>query len=301
MSQTTKSPRELLKVAYELGESSLPERWHRFSPKTFSPAQLFACLVLKAFFQLDYRGTEQLLADCPELGKEIGLRKVPDYTTLCKAEKRLLDEDTTQRLLRETIKKALTRNKMKRLIELAAIDGSGFEPRHVSEHYKRRLNWTGEKILQKIFIKLELVVDTASHMIVALQTKKGPIPDMVNCLPLLQQAASNVNIHTLVGDKGYDSETFHSLARDTFGIETFIPARKFKSRTLLPKTKYRLLMTTNFNADKYKSRAQVETVFSMIKRRLRSALTARSFHSQNREVALRAITLNIMILFPFAL
>jgi Transposase DDE domain len=46
---------------------------------------------------------------------------------------------------------------------------------------------------------------------------------------------------------------------------------------------------------KYGQRWQVETVNSMLKRRLGSALRARSYHSQCREIVLRAITHNVMI------
>ena len=46
----------------------------------------------------------------------------------------------------------------------------------------------------------------------------------------------------------------------------------------------------------YGQRWQVETVNSMIKRLLDSALTARTYWSQCREISLKAITLNVMIL-----
>ena len=48
--------------------------------------------------------------------------------------------------------------------------------------------------------------------------------------------------------------------------------------------------------DALHQRWQVETVNSMLKRLLGSALRARSYWSQCREILLRAITLNIMIL-----
>ena len=46
---------------------------------------------------------------------------------------------------------------------------------------------------------------------------------------------------------------------------------------------------------KYGQRWQVETVNSMVKRRLGSALRARKYQSQCRETMLRAITHNVMI------
>ena len=46
----------------------------------------------------------------------------------------------------------------------------------------------------------------------------------------------------------------------------------------------------------YGQRWQVETVFSMIKRRLGSVVHARSYWSQCRELMLLAVTYNIMLL-----
>ena len=85
MSTTSKSPRKVLLAAYKVGQRSLPQFSHRFSPKTFTLSQLFACLVLKSFLKSDYRGVVEFLADCPELCRTIELKKVPHFTTLQKA------------------------------------------------------------------------------------------------------------------------------------------------------------------------------------------------------------------------
>ena len=49
-----------------------------------------ALLVLKTFFKTDYRGLIQMLRDFRELREDLGLDKVPHYSTLCKAVLRLL-------------------------------------------------------------------------------------------------------------------------------------------------------------------------------------------------------------------
>ena len=287
--------------AYRVGQRSLPSRWHRFSPKTYSPAQLFACLVLKAFFRCDYREMEAILIDCPELCNAIELKKVPDYSTLCKAEKRLLDKGMTRKILQETIATALTRHQMKELVELAAMDGSGFESRHVSEHFRKRQNSSGKIIPHKKHPKLGLVVDTQSHMILSIETGRGPKPDVVDFKKLLSEATNNTKIKCLVADAGYDAEHSHQFARDVLGVISIIPALIGKQTKKLPRGRYRRLMKTDFDHHLYSQRWQVETVFSMIKRLLSSALRARNYFSQCRELQLRAITLNIMILKRFFL
>ena len=51
-----------------------------------------ACLVLKEFARLDYRGLAAHLDDHPDLRALIGLKAVPHYTTFQKAAQRLLAE-----------------------------------------------------------------------------------------------------------------------------------------------------------------------------------------------------------------
>ena len=46
----------------------------------------------------------------------------------------------------------------------------------------------------------------------------------------------------------------------------------------------------------YGQRWQVETTFSLLKRRLGSALSARKRYALNREIYLRVTTLNLMII-----
>lgn len=87
--KTTKSPRKLLQVAYIAARRVLRPYAHRFSPKKFTQPQLLACLVLKEFYKLDYRGVMQLLIDAPDLRAVIELEAVPHWTTRQKASGRL--------------------------------------------------------------------------------------------------------------------------------------------------------------------------------------------------------------------
>jgi hypothetical protein len=52
---TSKSPKAVLTVAFQIGALVLSLYAHKFSPKKFTQPQLFACLVFKEFMLLDYR------------------------------------------------------------------------------------------------------------------------------------------------------------------------------------------------------------------------------------------------------
>lgn len=86
----TKSPRAVAREALRLAQEALPAYSSKYSRKDFTQHQLFALLALKTFLKTDYRGVVAQLEDFAELRDDLGLDKVPHYSTLCKAEQRLL-------------------------------------------------------------------------------------------------------------------------------------------------------------------------------------------------------------------
>jgi len=91
----TKSPRAVAREALRLAQEALPAYSSKFSRQDFTQHQLFALLALKTFFKTDYRGVVQLLEDFAELREELGLGKVPHYSTLCYAAGRLLKKGSS--------------------------------------------------------------------------------------------------------------------------------------------------------------------------------------------------------------
>jgi hypothetical protein len=81
----TKSPRAVAREALRLAQDAPPACTSARSRKDFTAHQLFAILALKTFFKTDYRGVAQLLTDLADLRKDLGLEKVPRYSTLCYA------------------------------------------------------------------------------------------------------------------------------------------------------------------------------------------------------------------------
>jgi hypothetical protein len=87
----TKSPRAVAREALHLAQEAIPAYSSKFSRQDFTQHQLLALLVLKTFFKTDYRGVVAMLNDFRELRDDLGLDdKTPHYSTLCKAEQRLL-------------------------------------------------------------------------------------------------------------------------------------------------------------------------------------------------------------------
>jgi hypothetical protein len=136
---TSKSPRKVLKLAYELAKEALPPHASRFSRKDYTHPQLFACLVLREHQKKSFRGIEALLADSPGWLADIGLSKTPDHNTLCRAFDRFMKPALARSMLDLMARLAKERRKLKRNRgKPLAVDSSLFESRHVSRHFERR-------------------------------------------------------------------------------------------------------------------------------------------------------------------
>ena len=299
--KTSKSPKQVLLKAFEIGKRSLPDYAHKFSPKKFTQPKLFACLVLKEFLRLDYRKLVALLEDCPTLAEAIELHSIPHFTTFHKAAKRLLVSRHAQRLLDGTVNAARKAGKLGRRLKLVALDGTGFESRHISAYFVKRRQRASKTEYQTTtytrYPYAAIACDCVSHFVLAVVCGRGPGPDDPYFQRAVNQVARRAKVGTLLADAGFDSEAAHEFAREEHDMRTIIPPTRGRPTTKLPKGRWRRVMAVRFDKTKYGQRWQAETANSMIKRLLDSALRARHYWSQGREIVLRALTLNIMILW----
>lgn len=92
MPSLTRSPLHVASEAYRLAKRELDPFSSKFSRRDFTQAQHFALIVLKRFFKTSFRGVRQLALEWSDLRRVLELEadEVPHWTTLEKAEKRLL-------------------------------------------------------------------------------------------------------------------------------------------------------------------------------------------------------------------
>jgi hypothetical protein len=306
-----------MRAAHLLATQCLPKHSHRFSRHDFTLPQLFACLVIREHQKKSYRGVEALLIDCPDWLADIGLSRAPDHNTLHRAFKLLARPRRLHSMLDQTALWAQQRKLIRGRVKPIALDSSLFESRHVSRHFEKRQKQTAEdrrkspkqrskmanrrraKVIRGL-PKLSLAVATASHLILAARATTGGGADPAHFAPLLGQARRRATIKIVVTDAGYDSEANHALARDQLGIRSIIPPNAGRPSPKPPTGRHRRNMHYRFKrqADKahYGQRWQAETVNSMIKRNLGSALRARTAPRRRNELLLRVVTHNLMIL-----
>ncbi|HEX2972427.1 MAG TPA: transposase [Tepidisphaeraceae bacterium] len=295
--------------ALAAAQNSLPPYAHKFAPRKYTQHQLFACLVLKEFEKKDYRGICHLLADCPDLRQIIDLKAVPHFTTLQKASRRLLQLKHVRKLLAKTVQRIFRRRKN---VLHAAADSSGFDAHHASRYFIHRRDNNrkqGEKrpkkrVAYQHYGKLMLISCCTSHAILAAVASQGPTPDIDQLDTVLAEVPAFATLGHMLLDAGFDSAHNHQLLREDHGIRSTIPpehGRPPKDPEALPPDQYRRMMKHRFRDGQrpqvYGKRAQVETVFSMLKRNLGPALRGRSHHARQRDLLLRVLTHNITLIF----
>lgn len=136
-------------LAHQLAQKCLPQYAHKFSPRKYTLPQLAACVLLKHYMRLDWRGAEAILKLSPPLQQTIGLTQVPDYTSLWKFACRWMGQQMVSQLL----------GKLLQMLGLevvdVAVDSTGLDPGRTSSYYMARRK---QSPAPKRYLKLSLSV-----------------------------------------------------------------------------------------------------------------------------------------------
>ena len=309
-------------MAHAAACQSLPTYSSRFYRKDFTLPQLFACLVVKDLLKGSYRGAEAVLRDSQPWLDDIGLDHAPDHNTLCRAAKFLLKETEGQssagchhavgrrsghaatgspsagdRL--DHVRLASRQPPLRAALssDTSANEGEGPRKRPQIEPFG-----DGSGIAE--------AGDRHRHGLssdrVDVDRHTGMGSDHPHFEPLVFDAWRRVRNRRfkVTGDAGYDSEANHELARRDMGLTSLIPSTIGRPRAdggppggRWRRVMHRLLKTSESRRrSRYTHRWQIETTNSMVKRNQGVALAGRTPASRERDMRLRVLTHNTMIL-----
>jgi hypothetical protein len=160
--------------------------------------------------------------------------------------------------------------------------------------------------------KLTAAVAGACHLVLSMAASTGAGSDVPHFAPLLRDARRRVPHRRFkaAADAGFDSEDNHLAAREEgcwrrLGVASLIPpeaGRPPDDPSAAPGGRWRRhmegLLATKESRRRcgYTQRWQCETAISMIKRNLGSALRGRTAWSRRRDMALKALTHDVMVL-----
>jgi hypothetical protein len=255
-----------------------------------------------------YRGTEALLKDVPEWLEAIGMKKAPDHATLHRAFDMLTRTVPLRKLMDEMI---LWAKRHRMLSNTLAIDSTQLDVRYRSRHYEQRCRHHAKprrrsadskrSATAKTTPKLIVGTDIRSHLALSLTSRLGMGSDAPEFLPVLRGAKQrNHRLHRVLADAGFDSHENHRVAREELKIRSLIKVGIGRPTHKPLSSKYRRRMQQELNgsqqAKPYGQRAQSETFNSMFKRNLADHLRSRTGARRRRELTLRVIVHNLMIL-----
>lgn len=296
-----------MELAHDLALACLPEFNSHYSRHDFTLAQLFACLVLREHMGLTYRKTEALLRDAG-FCQRLGMKKVPDHSTLCRAYDHLIMPRGMYKAL------DLLTDLGQRLglgDDTLAIDSTMYDTHHFTRHYeRRRKDHAGgdQTVIQqrksdtmKKMPKLAIATMPRSHLISAVVMHTGQRSDAPDFHRLLTDACCRGRPRVVLADAGYDSSMNHTLARDQLGMQSWIKAKVGRLTQKPPTDRHRRHMQRKLDGSQkgkpYGQRAQAETTISMLKRNLGGHLRARTRVGREMEMLLKVVVHNLMVVW----
>jgi IS5 family transposase len=270
MASKTNELLEFAKVIYFISKETFPEYSGKFSRKTYTLPQIMAMICLMIKFKMTYRDFISHLELMPRLQEVLELKSIPHYTTLHKAMKRI-DHDKINKMFAKT-------SRLKEPSGKAAIDSTFFQKGSASEHYLKRCD---------IHVKTQkagIVIDTENLMILGVTLTNRRTHDTKLATKLLKNLLKWLNLLSLTGDKGFDSEPFRMALRNS---------------SILPIIKYRVfeechnLLNQVMDNLGYHSRSLIETVNSVLKRRYGDRLRSAKWFLQFKESKLKMAVYNV--------
>lgn len=271
---------QLIKLFHE---SDLPLHFNHKGNKQFTNYQRISIIILL------YRSKKSIRQFIDEDLSEskwisyLGLKKIPMKSTLHDWLKIF-----NMKIIRKICKVLLPKK-----IELTSIDSTGIDAWQRSRHYEKRCEkFKKKKIRPMNFAKTSLFIDVKTQIILDWDLVMSHEHD-VKIAERIFKRNDIKNIFGL-GDKGFDSEPLHEIAREN-GIEFYAPVRKMDKRAFKnkrPKGFYR--RQCKENPPEFKGMRSInETVNSVLKGAQITSLRSKKHFMRERELSWNVVLYNI--------
>ncbi|MFQ5532027.1 MAG: IS5 family transposase, partial [Candidatus Nanoarchaeia archaeon] len=250
--------------------TKIPKFSSKFSNKIYDNHQKMIILIFRQKMKMTYRSIVKFFRFSGLARALLGLKEVPDHSTLVKFHKRI----------KATMIDSLL---CKKKVKTSAIDASGFEANYMSYHYANVWNRQDKRKYRR-YLKVSIAIDTDSQYILSQKIRIGPRNDNID----FESVMKDVNCKYVVADKGYDSKSNRYFVLRNMKSYPHIPYRKMSGRTY-----EKAGVPLKFDKKIYHQRSKVETVFSVIKRKYGSWILSKSFEAQKKELLIRLVAYNI--------
>ena len=276
------------RCALEVGQRAMPAYRSKFSKHIFTQPQLLAMVCLMRYEDWTFRETEIRLREHSDLRRALGLERTPDHTTFHRFLQRLAPV-VIQQALQAAATQVLKGKRQGRSIW--AVDATGLAPGAISTFFVKRKRDHGDGLPWRYWLKWVVVVETQHQMLRAQIAKRGPYNDCAALRPLVDQARHVMQAHCVLADAEFDSERNHRHIREVHQMRSIIPAKRGKKTWRIQGI--RATMRAHFPAKPYAQRNLIETVFSVVKRKLSARAPGRSLAAQAKQALVLGLAYNL--------
>ena len=259
---------QLVKLFHGL---NLPLHFNKTGNKEFTNYQRISIIIL---FHKSGKSIRDFIVDFHEAKwvSWLGLSKIPMKSTLHDWLK-MFD----MKLIRKICKGLLPKK-----IELTAIDGTGFDAWQRSRHYEKRAEEI-QGLPHMPYAKAGIFIDVKTQIVLDFDLVMSHKHDV----KIAEKIFKRNKIKDIIGlgDKGFDSENLHEIARAN-GITFYAPIRKMNKKAFKNKRPGGFYRRQCVNLPAFKGmRSIVETVNSVLKRTQVHYLRSKIHVMREREFA----------------
>jgi transposase len=264
-----------------------PKRNGAGRPKANLSDMVFSCC-LKQYLDFSSRRCESDIQMVMQLGY---INHTPHFNTILK----YLNEPIMKKILMKLIE--ISAIPLKEVETDFAMDSSGFSTVMYGQWLTKKLTFSEHRSFKKAHVMCGVKTNIVTHI----EITDGYGSDRGQVEALLEGTAKHFRMKEVSADKGYSSEKTLGIIFDHGAIPfvSFINTIKKTSENRLPIWN---IMFRFFRDNKeefmqhYHKRSNVESVFSMMKRKFGSQVRGKSSLAQDNEVLCKALCHNICVL-----
>lgn len=247
-------------------------------------------LVLKEYLNTSSRRVQsdlKLFAEANFINSEIPFNTLLDH----------LERRDLRDILRELIE--ISSLPLKQIEQDFAIDSTGFGVSRYKTFFNMKHMGEGR---WKQYRKCHAVCGVKTNIITAVDITEGKVNDQTRFISLANDTSRNFVIRDFCADKGYLSSQNFKLIKE-LGGQAYIPFKKNTSGKVAQRDRSYFKSAYKFFKENreeylnhYHKRSNIESAFSMIKRRFGNNVRCKKETSQDNEILARVLAHNICVL-----
>jgi len=277
MKKSNKYKKLIIRTKGIIRGARIPKSFSKKNNNVFSNEKHIIMQVLMQKEKKHYRNMPDFLE---LLKNEIGLRKIPHFTTINKFALRVKPY-WFELLIEQIIKSISTEESL-----ICGIDGTGFSLNNRSSYFRTIAGGRNQ------FMQFNSCVENKHKLIVACKIHRKRRNENIDFNLLARKASKQLKITHFLADKAYDSEKHHRFVRYELKSEFIAPLRNCGKKV---RGFYRKQMVNLPSI--YDKRASIcESMHSSLKRKFGDVIYAKKFVSEKNELLCRVLTYDLGII-----